>query len=381
MRDPRARRLQRRHGDGRARQRATRGPGAGAGSRRAALRCRRRPRPLCDRRGRRAREALQEVRLLAGLLLALAPGFLFAQAFPSRAVTLVVPFSAGGPTDTIGRILAERMGRALGQTVVVENTTGAGGSIAVGRVIRAAPDGYTIGIGHIGPYVFNGAIYKNLPYDLRTDLDPVALVANNAQILVSRNSLPASNLKELIAWMKANPGKVSIGTGGAGTPAHINGVVFNRMLGTDAQIIHYRGSAPAMQDLMAGTIDLYFDQAVTAVPNSKAGRVKPYAVTAPGRIAAAPDVPTVDEAGLPGLYMSIWHAVAVSKGTPAAIVDRLNAALVDTLADPAVRKRLMDLGQEIPAREQQTPEAFRAFHRAEIDKWWPIIRAAAIQAD
>jgi tripartite-type tricarboxylate transporter receptor subunit TctC len=320
------------------------------------------------------------MKLIGILLSAVFCTVVHAQGFPTHALTLVVPFSAGGPTDTIGRILAERMGRSFGQTVVVENTTGAGGSIAIGRVIKAAPDGYTIGIGHIGPYVFNGAIY-NLPYDLRTDVEPVALVASNATVLVSRTSLPAKDLKELIAWVKANPGKVSMGTGGAGTPAHISGFNFNRTLGTDVQIIHYRGAAPAMQDVMAGTIDLYFDQAVTAVPNSKAGRVKPFAVTASTRIAAAPDIPTVDEAGLPGFYMLIWHAITTAKGTPAPIVHRLNAAIVEALADPAVRKRLSDLGQDIPAREQQTPEALRALIRSEIDKWWPVIKAAEIKAD
>jgi tripartite-type tricarboxylate transporter receptor subunit TctC len=303
-----------------------------------------------------------------------------AQGYPTHAVTLVVPFSAGGPTDIIARIMAERMGRSLGQTVVVENTTGAGGSIAVGRVARAAPDGYVIGIGHTGPYVFHGAIYS-LPYDLRGDLEPIALVATNATILVSRPSLAANDLKELVAWVKASPGKVSIGTGGAGTPAHLSAVNFNRMLGADVQIIHYRGAAPAMQDLMAGTIDLYFDQPVTAVPNLKAGRVKPFAVTASARMPAAPEVPTVDEAGLPGLYMSVWHALMAPKSTPAPVVARLNAAVVETLADPAARKRLLDLGQDIPTREQQTPQSLGAYHKAEIDKWWPIIKAAAIKAE
>src|SRR5262245_27319920 len=252
----------------------------------------------------------------AAALLALAISGAAAQTFPTKPVTLIVPFAAGGPTDTIARILAERMGRALGQTVVVENTTGAGGSIAVARVVRAAPDGYTIGIGHIGPYVFNGAIYS-LQYDLRTDLQPIALIANNATVLVSKPGLPAKDLKELIAWVKANGDKVSVGTGGAGTPAHISAFNFQQRTGSDLQIIHYRGAAPAMQDVMAGHIDLYFDQAVTAVPNSKAGKVKPFAVTAKSRIAAAPDIPTVDEAGMPGFYMSVLQGNVGPTGSAA----------------------------------------------------------------
>jgi tripartite-type tricarboxylate transporter receptor subunit TctC len=317
---------------------------------------------------------------LFSFLALLAPLAALAQAFPTKPLTLVVPFSAGGPTDTIGRILAERMGRSLGQTVIVENTTGAGGSIAVGRVVRAAPDGYTLGIGHIGPFVFNGAIYP-LQYDLRSDLGYVALVADNSTILVAKPTMAAKDLRELVAYVRANGDKVAIGTGGAGTPAHITAFNFNQMLGSKAQIIHYRGAAPAMQDVMAGTIDLYFDQAVTAVPNSKGGRVKPYAVTASTRVAAAPDIPTVDEAGLPGLHMSVWHAIVGPKAMPAPVLARLNASLVEALADPVVRKRLQDLGQDIPARERQTPEAFAAHHKAEIEKWWPVVKAAGIKAD
>jgi tripartite-type tricarboxylate transporter receptor subunit TctC len=317
---------------------------------------------------------------LATALLALVITGAGAQTFPSRPVTLIVPFAAGGPTDTIARILAERMGRALGQTIVVENTTGAGGSIAVGRVVRAAPDGYTIGIGHIGPFVFNGAIYP-LQYDLRTDLQPIALVATNATVLVSRQGLPATDLKELLAWVKENGNKVSVGTGGAGTPAHISAFNFKQLTGSDLQIIHYRGAAPAMQDVMAGHIDLYFDQAATAVPNSKAGRVKAFAVTADSRIPAAPDIPTVDEAGMPGFYMSVWHAIMGPKGMAAPAVAALNGAVVESLADPGVRQRLMDIGQDIPPREQQTPQVLGAYHKAEIEKWWPVVRAAGIKAD
>ena len=303
-----------------------------------------------------------------------------AQPFPARPVSLVVAFSAGGPTDSIARIVAARMTGALGQTVVVENTTGAGGTIGVGRVVKAAPDGYLIGIGHIGTHVVNGAIYQ-LPYDLLTDLEPVAMIATNPQILIGKNAIPAKNLKELIAWVKANQDKASIGTGGAGTPAHVSAAYFQTATGSMPQIIHYRGAAPATQDLLAGQIDLMFDQAANFLPQVRGGRVRAYAVTSKKRLAAAPDIPTTDEAGLPGFYMDVWHGIWAPKGTPPAVIAKLNAAIVEALADPGVRAKLTDLGQEIPPREQQTPEALRAHHKAEIEKWWPVIRKAGIKAD
>ena len=320
--------------------------------------------------------------LKAALLAVLAVCALAAQAqgYPTHSISLLVAFSAGGPTDTIARILAQRMGQPLGQTVVVENVTGAGGSIGVGRVVRAAPDGYLIGIGHIGTHVVNGAVYQ-LPYDMLKDLDPIAMVATNPQLIVSKNAVSAKDLKELLAWVKANQEKVSIGTGGAGTPSHVSGVYFQNITGTKPQIVHYRGAAPAMQDLIAGHIDLSFDQAASALPLVRGGKVRAYAVTSKTRLIAAPDIPSVDEAGLPGFYMAVWHGIWAPASTPRAIVARLNAAIVESLADPAVRKRLSDLGQEIPPREQQTPEALGAHHRAEIEKWWPLIKAAGIKAE
>ena len=302
-----------------------------------------------------------------------------AQGFPSRPITVVVPFAAGGPTDTIARVLAERMSRSLGQPVVAENTAGAGGTIAVSRVVRSAPDGYTVFIGHNGPMVLAPAM-QNVQFDVLTDLEPVAMVATNPQIIVSHPSVPAKDLKELVAWAKANGDKVSAGTGGPGTPAHVSVVYFANTIGAPVQPIHYKGSGPAMQDAIAGHIQLGFEQALNALPHVRANKLRPYAVTAKTRLASAPEIPTVDEAGLPGFYMSIWHAYWVPKGTPREVVARLNAALREAVADPAVRKRLEDLGQEIPALDQQTPEALRAFHKAEVDKWWPLIKSAGIKA-
>ena len=323
------------------------------------------------------------MRVSRGILFAALLGCAFAaaaQSYPTRPIALVVAFSAGGPTDSIARIVAARMSGAIGQTVVVENTTGAGGTIGVGRVVKAAPDGYLIGIGHIGTHVVNGAIYK-LDYDLLTDLEPVAMIATNPQILVGRLSIPAKDLKELIVWVKANQDKVSIGTGGAGTPAHVSAVYFQNVTGTKPQIVHYRGAAPAMQDILAGQIELNFDQAANSLPQVRAGKVRAYAVTSKTRLAAAPDIPTTDEAGLPGFYMAVWHGIWAPKGTPPLVIGKLNAAIVEALADPGVRTKLGDLGQEIPPREQQTPEALSAYQSTETEKWWPIIRGANIKAE
>jgi tripartite-type tricarboxylate transporter receptor subunit TctC len=319
-------------------------------------------------------------RRLAAVLVSAIACAAAAQPYPSRPITVVVPFAAGGPTDTIARIMAERMGRALGQPVIAENVAGAGGSIAVNKVVRSAPDGYTVSIGHLGTHVIVGAV-QSLNYDALTDLEPVAMIATNPQIIVTKMAVPAKNLAELIAWLKANRDKVSSGTGGPGTPSHVSAVYMSKLINVPIEIIHYRGSGPALQDVIAGHVDMTFDQAANALPQVRGGKVKAFAVTSKTRLAAAPDIPTVDEAGLPNFYMSIWHAYWVPKGTPKAVIARLNAAIVESLADPAVRQRLADLGQEIPTPEQQTPEALRAHHKAEIDKWWPVIKGAGIKSD
>ena len=296
-----------------------------------------------------------------------------AQSYPSRPITMIAPYAAGGPTDTLARILAEHMTRSLGP-VIVENVPGAAGGIGVGRVARAKADGYTLIIGNWGTNVVNGAVHK-LKYDLLADFEPVSLLASNPHVIVSRSSVPANDLKELIAWVKANQDKVSSGHSGVGSGSHISGLYFQQKTDTRFPFAAHRGAGPILQALMAGHIDLFFDQVSNSLPYLASGKIRAYAVAARSRLPAAPDIPTVDEAGLPGFYISIWHALWVPKGTSSDVVAKLNAAVVDALADPSVRKRLADLGQDIPPREQQTPEALRAYQTAEIEKWWPIIKA------
>jgi len=303
-----------------------------------------------------------------------------AQAWPSRPITAIVSFAAGGSGDTIGRILAEHMRTTLGQTIVVENIGGAAGSIGVGRVARAAPDGYTLIFGNWPTHVLNGAIYS-LPYHVLNDFEPIAMIASESIVIVAKKAMPANNLKELIAWMKANPDKASAGTTGAGGVGHVIGVFFQKETGTQFQFVPYRGLAPAMQDLVSGQIDIMFDTSANSLPQVRGGNVKVYAVTSKERLASAPDIPTVDEAGLPGFHISNWRGLWAPKGTPKDVIAKLNDAVVRALADPTVRKRLADLGQEIPPREQQTPEALGAYQKADIERWWPIMKAANIKAN
>jgi tripartite-type tricarboxylate transporter receptor subunit TctC len=292
----------------------------------------------------------------------------------------VVPFSAGGPTDTLARIMGERMRKTLGQAILVDNTTGAGGTVGTAKVVRSPPDGYMVSIGHWGTHVVNG-VYYSLPYNLLTDFEPVAMIATNPQVIISKNAVPATNLKELVAWISANQGKALMGTGGIGGASHMAAIYFGNRIGVKFHYVPYRGGAPALQALLGGEIDLYVTQVSNIAGHIKAGKLRAYAVTANTRQAAAPEVPTVDEAGLPGLHTAIWHGIWLPKGTPRDVVMKLNGAIVETLADPTVRQRFAELGQEIPARDQQTPEVLFAHHKAEIDKWFPIIKAAGLKAE
>ena len=303
-----------------------------------------------------------------------------AQDYPSRPITMVVPFAAGGPTDVVARILAEGMRASLGQPVLIENVTGAAGSIAVGRVARSAPDGYTLSIGHWSTHVVNGAIYK-LPYDLLTDLAPVSLLVSNPQLIVANPKVPATDLKSLVEWIKSNPDKVSAGTAGAGSASHIGGIYFQNFSHTSFLFVPYRGTGPAMQDLISGQIQIMIDQSSNSLPQVRNKLIKAFAVTSKTRLAVAPDIPTVDEAGMPGFYISVWHGLWVPKDTPKPIIAKLAAAVRAAFADPATRKRFLDLGQEIPPVEQQTPEALGAYQKAEIEKWWPLIKAAHIKVE
>jgi tripartite-type tricarboxylate transporter receptor subunit TctC len=318
--------------------------------------------------------------LIAVAFLAGCGSIAMAQVYPSRPVTMVVPFPAGGSSDTIGRVLADGMRGPLGQSVIIENVGGASGNLGVGRVARAAPDGYTLILGSWPTHVLNAAIFT-LPYDPLNDFEPVALVAAQPLFIIAKKAMPAKDLTELLAWLKANPDKATQGTAGTGGASHLAGVFFQTATGTRFQFVPYRGSAPAMQDLLAGQIDMMIDLAASATPQVRAGNVRAYAVTAKSRLAAAPDVPTVDEAGLPGYYVLSWHAVWVPKTTPKSVIAKLNAAVVEALADPAVRKRLADIGQEIFPREQLTPEALSAYQKAEIEKWWPMVKAANIRSE
>jgi tripartite-type tricarboxylate transporter receptor subunit TctC len=319
--------------------------------------------------------------VLAALIALLSSGAgAYAAQFPSRPITIVVPFSAGGPSDAMSRILAERMKLSLGEAVLIENVTGAAGSIGVGRVVHSAPDGYTVGFGHLGTHVANGAIYR-LNYDLVTDLEPVVLLPSNPMIIVSRIGVPAHSLQELLAWLKAKPSPATAGTAGVGSGTHIAGLAFENAAGVPLQFVPYRGAGPAMNDLVAGQIDVIVDQLSNSINQVRAGTIRGYAVTDTKRAEEAPDIPTTDEAGLPGFHMTLWSGFWVPKGTPKEIVARLNAAAIDALNDPQTRKALENLGLQMPPADQLTPDALGAWQKAEIAKWWPVIKAAHVTVD
>ena len=318
------------------------------------------------------------MRFLAVVALAMLAGIGGAQAqnYPSRPITLVVPFPPGGSTDAAARIMAERMRAPLGQPIVIENVGGAGGSIGVGRVARAAPDGYTFDIGQWDTHV--GSIIYKLDYDLEKDFEPIALVSNNPQLMVAKNDLPAKTLGELVAWMKDNPGKINFVNQNAA--ANVTGVLFENLTKQKVQFIPYRGAGPAMTDLVSGTVDLLVVQGAVALPQIRGGKIKALANLSPQRSASMADIPTSDESGVKGLYMSGWFGFWAPKGTPKDIVAKLNAATVEALADPAIQKRFSELGLDVAPRAQQTPEGLAAFQKTEIETWWPIIKSAGISA-
>jgi tripartite-type tricarboxylate transporter receptor subunit TctC len=319
------------------------------------------------------------------IAIALAPIALFltagapvhAQDFPSRPITLIVPFPPGGSTDVAGRIIADKMGAFLGKPVIVENVGGAGGSIGVGRLARATPDGYTIDIGQWDTHV--GSIIYNLDYDLQTDFAPIGLISLNPQLLVATKALPADDLKALVAWMKAHPGDAKFVNQNAS--AQVSGLLLQKLTDTKVLFIPYRGAGPAMTDLISGQVDLLVAQGAVTLPQVRAGAIKAIVNMSPQRSGAIPDIPTSDEAGVPGLYMSGWFGLFAPKGTPRAVIARLNDAMVEALTDPNVRARFAELGLDIAPRDQQTPAGLAAFDRAEIDKWWPIIKAAGIRGE
>jgi tripartite-type tricarboxylate transporter receptor subunit TctC len=323
---------------------------------------------------------MTSVALVTSALVIAALNSATAQVYPSHPITMVVPYPAGGPTDAVARILAEGMRASLGQPIIIENVSGAGGSLGVRRVARAAPDGYTLSIGQLNSHVFSGAIYGT-QYNLVMDFEPVAPLTTNPLMFVGKKDLPAKNMNELLAWLNANPGKASFGTIGAGSPTHVWGIYFQNETGIRFQFVPYRGAVPVMQDMLAGQLDLTSLQASDMLPHVRSEKIRAYAILAKDPWWAAPDIPTVDAAGVPGLHMPFWHGLWVPKATPKDIIAKLNAAVVEALGDPSVRQRFSNLGQEIFPREQQTPEALRALQKAEIEKWWPIIKAANVNGE
>jgi len=303
-----------------------------------------------------------------------------AEDYPTRPITMIVPFPAGGATDTVARFLAEKMRAILGQPVVIENVGGAAGSLGVGRAVRSNGDGYTLSIGTSTTHMLTGGLYA-LQFDLLKDLEPVIQIGSEPLLIVGRKSLPADDLKGLIAWLKANPDKASVGIAGVGATGHLTGISFQKETGTKFQFVPYRGNGPAMQDLLAEQIDLMIEPSSNFKALIAAGSVKPFAITGKTRLPSSPDIPTADEAGLPGFFASLWYGLWVPKGTPKEIIAELNATMSQILADPKVKQRFEELGIEITPLNQQSPEALRAFQKAEADRWWPIIKASNIKAE
>jgi tripartite-type tricarboxylate transporter receptor subunit TctC len=305
---------------------------------------------------------------------------LVAQSYPVRPITMIVPFPAGGATDTLARFLGEKMRDILGQPIIVENAGGAAGTIGVGRAVRSPADGYTLSIGTSTTHMLTGGLYA-LPFDLLKDLDPVIYIGSEPLLLAARKDFPGNDLKGLIAYLKANPDKASVGVAGVGAAGHLAGIAFQRDTGTKFQFVPYRGNAPAMQDLLAGQIDFMMEPASNFRGLIATSSIKPIAVTGKTRLPSSPDIPTVEEAGLPGFTASLWYGLWVPKNTPKDIVGKLNATLRGVLADPAVQKRFDELGIEISPRDRQSPEALAAFQKAEAERWWPVIKASNLKGE
>jgi tripartite-type tricarboxylate transporter receptor subunit TctC len=314
-------------------------------------------------------------------LLGLAPAEVaFAQGYPTRPITMIVPFPAGGATDTLARYLAEQVRPILGQSIVIENVGGAAGSLGVGRAIRAAGDGYTLSIGTSTTHMLTGGLYA-LQFDLLKDLEPVILIGSEPLLIVGKKSLPADDLKGLIAYLKANPDRASVGIAGVGATGHLTGISFQKATGTKFQFVPYRGNAPAMQDLLAEQIDFMIEPSSNFKSLLGAGSVKPFAITGKTRLPSSLNIPTADEAGLPGFFASLWYGLWVPKATPKDIIAKLNATMTQVLADPKVKQRFEELGIQITPLQQQSPDALRAFQKAETERWWPIIKASGIKAE
>jgi tripartite-type tricarboxylate transporter receptor subunit TctC len=307
-------------------------------------------------------------------------GIAVAEDYPTRPITMIVPFPAGGATDTLARFLGEKMRPSLGQPIVIENVGGAAGSIGVTRAVRSAPDGYTLSIGTSTTHMLTGGLY-NLPFDLLRDLEPVILIGSEPLMLIGKKDFPADDLKGLIAWLKANPGKASVGIAGVGATGHLAGISFQKATGTKFEFVPYRGNGPALQDLLGGQIDFMMEPSSNFRSQLGTGNLKPFAVTGHERLKSAPNIPTVDEAGVPGFFASLWYGLWVPKGTSKDVIAKLNATMTQVLFDPQVRQRFADLGILMTPIDQQSPEALRAYQKAEAERWWPIIKAANIKVE
>jgi tripartite-type tricarboxylate transporter receptor subunit TctC len=307
-------------------------------------------------------------------------GMAFAADYPARPVAMIVPFPAGGATDTLARFLGEKMRRVLGQPIVIENVGGAAGSIGVTRAVRSPADGYTLSIGTSTTHMLTGGLY-HLPFDLLKDLEPVILIGNEPLMLIGKKDVPADDLKGLVAWLKANPGKASVGIAGVGATGHLAGISFQKATGTKFEFVPYRGNGPALQDLLGGQIDFMMEPSSNFRSQLGTGNLKPFAITGHTRLPSAPNIPTVDEAGVPGFFASLWYGLWVPKGTSKDIIAKLNATMTQVLSDPQVRQRFADLGIQMTPIDQQSPEALRAYQKAEAERWWPIIKAANIKVE